>query len=434
MRGRRLFVALLAGLLLTAPAATQAPFTGVVFPPRTVMGNMGTQSDFGAAIPFAVLTASLFSSISCTPPSGACLDSIGGLSGTGFLTRTGAGAYSFVTNPVPIASGGTAQTTAAAARGASGLNIESTHSTGDAIVSIAATTRAEVTSAAFTASRAWTLPAANGVNAGQTLAIVDEANGVSASNTLVVTRAGSDTIVAQGTTVTTVALASPGAAILLMSDGSSKWLVLAIRQAPQVTVLTTGAGTYSTPNGASFLTVEGAGGGAGGGGSGTPGATNGTAGGNTTFGTRTIGGGASNSGATPGAGGTISGTNLGTEASWPGQAGSPAAVTPCTNTGSTAPGGNSHYGGAGVAGGQGAAGGAAVGNTGSGGGAAGCAGVSVVIGGSGGAAAAYRTVITNPAASYGYSVGAAGAAAAAGTSGFAGGAGAPGFLVIIAYF
>src|SRR5262245_62003447 len=62
MRHRILWGAL-AALLIVAPAATQTPFSGLVFPPRTVMGNSGPQSDFGQAIPFPVLTGSMFASV-----------------------------------------------------------------------------------------------------------------------------------------------------------------------------------------------------------------------------------------------------------------------------------------------------------------------------------------------------------------------------------
>lgn len=47
--------------------------------------------------------------------SGTALDNITGFAGTGFLKRTGAGAYSFIADPLPIANGGTGQTSASAA-------------------------------------------------------------------------------------------------------------------------------------------------------------------------------------------------------------------------------------------------------------------------------------------------------------------------------
>src|SRR5713226_3262063 len=94
----------------------------------------------------------------------------------------------------------------AALRNASNLNIDGLTTHGDSAYAILATDRVVATSAAFTASRTCTLPAANAVNPGQSLTITDEANGITSTNTLVVSRAGSDTVVAQGTTVTSITL------------------------------------------------------------------------------------------------------------------------------------------------------------------------------------------------------------------------------------
>lgn len=49
-----------------------------------------------------------------TSASGTALDNISGFSGTGFLLRSGAGAYGFVATPLPVTSGGTGATTAGA--------------------------------------------------------------------------------------------------------------------------------------------------------------------------------------------------------------------------------------------------------------------------------------------------------------------------------
>jgi hypothetical protein len=46
---------------------------------------------------------------------GPALDNISGFASTGFIKRTGAGAYSFIADPLPIANGGTGQTSAGAA-------------------------------------------------------------------------------------------------------------------------------------------------------------------------------------------------------------------------------------------------------------------------------------------------------------------------------
>ncbi len=145
----------------------------------------------------------------------------------------------------------------AALRNASNLNIDGLTTHGDSAYAILATDRVVATSAAFTASRTWTLPAANAVNPGQSLTITDEANGITSTNTLVVSRAGSDTVVAQGTTVSSITLSSAGALITLISDGSSKWIVQNLRQAPQVSVFSSGTSqTYTTPVGALYLKLR----------------------------------------------------------------------------------------------------------------------------------------------------------------------------------
>ena len=194
----------------------------------------------------------------------------------------------------------------AALRNASNLNIDGRTTHGDSAYAILATDRVVATSAAFTASRTWTLPAANAVNPGQSLTITDEANGIASTNTLVVSRAGSDTVVAQGTTVSSITLASAGALITLISDGSSKWIVQNLRQAPQVSVFSSGTSqTYTTPVGALYLKLRMVGGG-GGSAATTNNGANGT---DTSFGSWTAihgnGGGHGNaSGASAGIGGT----------------------------------------------------------------------------------------------------------------------------------
>lgn len=77
----------------------------------------------------------------------------------------------------------------------------------------------------MSASRAFTLPAANSVSGGYAITIADESGTVSAINTIVVTRAGSDTIEG-GTTHT---LATGYSSVTLYSDGSSKWTTNAAR-------------------------------------------------------------------------------------------------------------------------------------------------------------------------------------------------------------
>lgn len=99
------------------------------------------------------------------------------------------------------------------------LVIDQMTTRGDAIYSIQTTDRTVALTATLTTPRAWTLPAANGVNAGQQIVILDLAAGVSSSNYIVITRAGADTV--NGTT--TVNLTAPYGRVVLVSNGSNAW-------------------------------------------------------------------------------------------------------------------------------------------------------------------------------------------------------------------
>lgn len=206
-------------------------------------------------------------------------------------------------------------------------------------------------------------------------------------------------------------------------------------QAPQRTVLASGSGTYTTPAGALWLEVEMVGGGGGASGNGNPGGTTGGAGGNTTFGTAFL---IANGGApgplpastTAAAGGTASGGDINTTG---GSGEAPGANPSGTTAGFS--GGVTPFGGAGAGGAAGAnAGQSATANSGSGGGGpGGTSGVQYCAGG--GAAGGYlRKLITTPAGSYSYAVGAGGTAGTAGTNGAAGGSGGSGIIIVTAHF
>lgn len=147
-----------------------------------------------------------------------------------YLVSDGAGKWSVsTTDPselptVPLTKGGTGQTSAAGARGSSGINIESYTGVGDVAYTILSTDNVVGTTAAFTAARTWTLPAANSVNPGHKLLIADFIGGVTASNTLTISRAGTDTINGGSTVV----LSSGYGGYYLVSDGTSKWTAQAI--------------------------------------------------------------------------------------------------------------------------------------------------------------------------------------------------------------
>ncbi len=207
------------------------------------------------------------------------------------------------------------------------------------------------------------------------------------------------------------------------------------------------AQTYTLPTAPRkplYIVVEAIGQGGGGGGSGTTAGTAATAGTTTTFGTSLItatGGGAGvagGAGAAGGAGGsgTISSpavTLVVTSGSIGGGGhGNPAGGTEALSGGS---GGTSPYGGAGSST-PGVGGSAGAGNTGSGGGGGGTPNTASTTSGGGGGSGGYaKALISNPADSYTYTVGAAaGAAGGAGTSGATGGAGGTGVIIVTEYY
>lgn len=114
--------------------------------------------------------------------------------------------------------------TAAAARSSSLLNVDQFTGHGDSTYSILTTDRTVGTNASFTASRTWTLPAANAVNPGQEIIVADFQGTVTGSNTLIISRAGSDTVNG-GASVT---ISSANGAYMLKSDGTSKWTAQAL--------------------------------------------------------------------------------------------------------------------------------------------------------------------------------------------------------------
>lgn len=120
---------------------------------------------------------------------------------------------------LPIAQGGTGNSTALGARSSGGLNIDEMTTHGDSSYIVLSTDRSVTTSAVLTAPRTWTLPAANAVNAGQHLLIADRAGGIGGANVLSITRAGSDTINGGAT----VKLTSAYSSLDLVSDGTSIW-------------------------------------------------------------------------------------------------------------------------------------------------------------------------------------------------------------------
>lgn len=172
------------------------------------------------------------------------------ITGTGTLTSgaTGAGftlnlAASTISGTLGLANGGTGQATAVAARQGSGLNVYGDEGTGhgDVSTTLGNSERMAYTTAALTAARTWTLPAANVTGRPYTLKVTDMANGVTATNTLTILRAGSDVVNGSGTSV---AITAAGGGYECSSDGSSKWSCLAMGAASGggVSSVTCGAG------------------------------------------------------------------------------------------------------------------------------------------------------------------------------------------------
>lgn len=205
-------------------------------------------------------------------------------------------------------------------------------------------------------------------------------------------------------------------------------------QAPTIQRFTSGSGTYTTATGALYITVEMAGGGGGGSGSGTSPGAPGTAG-DTTFGSNTAAKGAAASGAAAGGGGSATvgtGTTIHAMQGGAGGSGVSLILGPGGQGGATALGGGGGGGqGTGAAGASGKDG---IANSGAAGGGAGAGNVSGTTGAGGGAGAYIKVLVTSPAASYSYGVGAGGTGGTAGTNGSAGGSGGSGVIVVTEYY
>lgn len=363
---------------------------------------------------------------------------------------------------VPIANGGTGQTTAQAARGSSGLNIEGNTTVGDANYAILATDRFVTNTTAFTAARTFTLPLASSVNFGARLSLWIW--GLNSTHTLTVTRSGTDNINVPNATNNVTSITSGGSSGLVVWEFlafSGAWTLVNSNQfttviqgavppstggttnflradgawaappggtttSPTVQRFTSGTSlTYTPTSGTIYIRVRMCGGG-GGGGAVTTNA--GSAGTDTSFGSWTaihgnggaIGPGAGGAGGTGGVNGT--GTLIDRKDGSDGSHGTNQGGT--VNTGGD--GGVNPFGGNGRGTGN-AAGGSAKANTGGGGAGGGTAGATP---GGGGAGEYVEFFVTSPSATT-YTVGSGGNGGAAGTA--AGGNGAAGVIIIEEY-
>jgi len=192
-----------------------------------------------------------------------------------------------------------------------------------------------------------------------------------------------------------------------------------------VQVFTSGSGTYTTPTGCKAISIRCVGGGGGGGASST---NSGTGGGNSTFGAITangggFGGAGASVGGPGGGGGSTSGANV---INGTGSSGGSGGIDTASAGGT---GGGTFIGGAGKGGTYQLGGSAAAANTGAGGGGGGASLATVNAAGGGGAGGYGESLISSPAATYSYAVGAGGAGGAAGT--YAGGAGGSGIIIVM---
>ena len=135
---------------------------------------------------------------------------------SGLATVATTGNLADLSGTLSVTHGGTGATSALAARAA--LGVDQMSLPGDTNYTILPTDRVVGLNATLTATRTWTLPAANSVNPGQTLWVLDQTGGLS-GHALSITRSGSDLI--NGTTTQGLSTAYAGA--LLVSDGLSHW-------------------------------------------------------------------------------------------------------------------------------------------------------------------------------------------------------------------
>lgn len=155
---KKILVGALLALTAAAHAATMVPSTlinwvsvptwpsvsaGTVFAgPAAASGTPAFRALVVSDLPVVTVAKG---GTNATTASGTALDNITGFSGMGFLKRTGAGAYAFVADPLPLANGGTGATTAAGARtalgaAASGANTDITSLSAPALGAATATT------------------------------------------------------------------------------------------------------------------------------------------------------------------------------------------------------------------------------------------------------------------------------------------------------
>jgi hypothetical protein len=403
------------------------------FPNKIWMSGMGSASPFWSQTTWSDNYAASSLLFSNGPNN---IQGLATCNGGVFITSS-TGTPSCSTSGIPITAGGTGASTVVGAR--SNLFIDQRTPVNDANYTMLSTDY-QIAYTTITAARTVTLLAASSLNAGRQLIIRDDSGFANGTNTISVTPNGADKI--NGLNATRAVITSNFGSVVIESDGSSNWSLSPYPGtcAPVKTILTSGTNaTFTVPacDGARAvaLDIELWGGGGGGAGSGsTPGAA--TAGGNTCWNTSGTactspvyvanGGGPGQTAGGVAAGGTATGCDenltggdgtsaIGT-ANVPAQAASGAAPKMGT------------FGRTGVAS---QAGGNAPVNSGGGGGGAG-SGANANTGGGAAGGGYCGVTLSNPAASYVYTIGAAGSGGSAGTGGFLGGNGGAGYGKVVA--
>jgi hypothetical protein len=166
------------------------------------------------------------------------------------VTTSGTLALTYSGTALPIANGGTGQTTAQSARSSSGLNIDERTAVSDANYTVLLTDR-YVGLTAITAARTFSLPAASTLNAGQELIIQDESGNLSGVLTLTLTPNGTDKI----NNASSVVLLTPYAQVILKCNGSNGWFYSG--SANTATALTPWSTALAVTPSAGFGTVTG---------------------------------------------------------------------------------------------------------------------------------------------------------------------------------
>ena len=156
-----------------------------------------------------------------TLPTGSIATTQSALNNTTALATT---AYTDAAAALKLAKASNLSDVASAATARVNLGIDSRTARGDANYTILATDRFVCINAAFTASRTFTYPAANSVNAGTALVVLDEIGTVNSTNTLTLARAGSDSINGLASLVMT----QPNVGVYAVSDGTSKWTIATV--------------------------------------------------------------------------------------------------------------------------------------------------------------------------------------------------------------